>query len=96
MTQATDRAANHILDRVDGRPKVMGAAPYTSEQRIPNLAYGVLVQSTKLQTVKAAEITRCVFIWWCSDNTNGTLLKRCGTTSSPTGFLRCATTTRGR
>src|SRR4051794_28994125 len=33
------------LDRVDGRLKVTGAAKYSAEYQIPNLAYGVLVTS---------------------------------------------------
>src|SRR3954465_14270265 len=34
------------LDRVDGRLKVTGAAKYSAEYQLPNLAYGVLVAST--------------------------------------------------
>ncbi|MCF2444060.1 xanthine dehydrogenase family protein molybdopterin-binding subunit [Dyadobacter sp. CY345] len=34
------------LDRVDGRMKVTGAARYSAEYTLPNLAYGVLVGST--------------------------------------------------
>jgi len=34
------------LDRVDGRLKVTGAAKYSAEYQLPNLAYGVLVTST--------------------------------------------------
>src|SRR5438067_1434949 len=34
------------VDRVDGRLKVTGAATYSAEFNIKNLAYGVLVQST--------------------------------------------------
>lgn len=34
------------LDRVDGRQKVTGSAKYSAEFAIPNLAYGVIVQST--------------------------------------------------
>ncbi|MDB5249178.1 MAG: aldehyde oxidase [Segetibacter sp.] len=34
------------LDRVDGRQKVTGAAKYSAEYQLPNLAYGVLVSSS--------------------------------------------------
>jgi xanthine dehydrogenase YagR molybdenum-binding subunit len=34
------------IDRVDGRQKVTGAAKYSAEFRIPNLAYAVLIEST--------------------------------------------------
>src|SRR6201985_3899846 len=34
------------IDRVDGRLKVTGAATYSAEFNIPNLAYGVVVTST--------------------------------------------------
>src|SRR4051812_16507384 len=34
------------LNRVDGRLKVTGAAKYSAEYQIPNLAYGILVTST--------------------------------------------------
>src|ERR1700761_7207867 len=34
------------LTRVDGRLKVTGAAKYTAEFQIPNLAYGIVVEST--------------------------------------------------
>ncbi|MEA2783972.1 MAG: xanthine dehydrogenase YagR molybdenum-binding subunit, partial [Candidatus Eremiobacteraeota bacterium] len=34
------------VDRVDGRLKVTGAAKYSAEVAVPNLAYGVLVLST--------------------------------------------------
>src|SRR5437763_1379389 len=34
------------IDRVDGRLKVTGAATYSAEFNIPNLAYGVLITST--------------------------------------------------
>src|ERR1700712_459133 len=34
------------LDRVDGRLKVTGAAKYSAEYQLPNLAYGVLVTSS--------------------------------------------------
>jgi xanthine dehydrogenase YagR molybdenum-binding subunit len=34
------------VDRVDGRLKVTGKAPYSAEFSLPNLAYGVTVQST--------------------------------------------------
>lgn len=34
------------LDRVDGRRKVMGAAPYAAEFKVSNVAYAMLVQST--------------------------------------------------
>lgn len=37
---------NDSLDRVDGRLKVTGAATYSAEYQIPNLAYGVLVTSS--------------------------------------------------
>ncbi|HWT06331.1 MAG TPA: xanthine dehydrogenase family protein molybdopterin-binding subunit, partial [Xanthomonadales bacterium] len=34
------------VDRVDGRLKVTGAAKYSAEVAVPNLAYGALVLST--------------------------------------------------
>jgi hypothetical protein len=34
------------LQRVDGRAKVTGAATYAAEQKVPNLAYAVMVTST--------------------------------------------------
>jgi xanthine dehydrogenase YagR molybdenum-binding subunit len=34
------------IDRVDGRQKVTGTAPYAAEFQIPNVAHAVLVQST--------------------------------------------------
>lgn len=34
------------VDRVDGRLKVTGAAKYSAEVAVPNLAYGVIVTST--------------------------------------------------
>jgi len=34
------------IDRVDGRLKVTGNAPYSAEFPLKNLAYGVTVQST--------------------------------------------------
>ncbi|MFN7929145.1 MAG: xanthine dehydrogenase family protein molybdopterin-binding subunit [Blastocatellia bacterium] len=34
------------LDRVDARLKVTGGTPYSAEYQIPNLAYGMLVEST--------------------------------------------------
>ena len=34
------------LDRIDGRLKVTGRAPYAYEHKVPNAAYGVLVTST--------------------------------------------------
>src|ERR1700744_855107 len=34
------------VDRVDGRLKVTGKAPYSAEFPLKNLAYGVIVQST--------------------------------------------------
>lgn len=34
------------LDRVDGKLKVTGRAPYTADQRIPNVAHAVLLMST--------------------------------------------------
>ena len=48
------------MSRVDGRVKVMGAAKYTAEVQLPDLTYGVLVESTigqgiitKIDTKKA-------------------------------------------
>jgi xanthine dehydrogenase YagR molybdenum-binding subunit len=45
-------------DRVDGRLKVTGTAPYAAEFAVPDLAYGVLVQSTiangRLRTIDTA------------------------------------------
>lgn len=48
------------ISRVDGRAKVMGAAKYSAEVQLPELTYGVLVESTigqgiitKLDTKKA-------------------------------------------
>lgn len=38
--------AEDSIDRVDGKAKVTGAAKYSAEYSIPNLAYGVLVGST--------------------------------------------------
>jgi len=50
----------HALSRVDGRVKVTGSAKYTAEIQIPELTYGILVESTvgqgmitKLDTKKA-------------------------------------------
>jgi xanthine dehydrogenase YagR molybdenum-binding subunit len=34
------------IDRVDGRLKVTGTAPFTAEHKLPRLAYAVMVQST--------------------------------------------------
>ncbi len=34
------------LNRVDGKLKVTGAARYSAEHQVENLAYGVLVKST--------------------------------------------------
>ena len=34
------------LNRVDGKAKVTGAAKYSAEFQIPNLAYAVLIEST--------------------------------------------------
>ncbi|HYF32684.1 MAG TPA: xanthine dehydrogenase family protein molybdopterin-binding subunit [Chitinophagaceae bacterium] len=38
--------AEDPIDRVDGKAKVTGAAKYSAEYSIPNLAYGILVGST--------------------------------------------------
>jgi xanthine dehydrogenase YagR molybdenum-binding subunit len=38
-------AVGEPLDRVDGRLKVTGRAPYTADQKIPNVAHAVLVTS---------------------------------------------------
>jgi xanthine dehydrogenase YagR molybdenum-binding subunit len=45
-TQAQMPPIGPALDRVDGRLKVTGAATYSAEWRLPNLAYGYLVLST--------------------------------------------------
>lgn len=56
-----DQKAKDPIDRVGGRAKVTGAALYTADQRIQNLAYGFLVGSTvpqgriKSMDTKAAE-----------------------------------------
>ncbi len=34
------------MDRIDGRLKVTGRAPYAYEQKVPNAVYAVLVMST--------------------------------------------------
>ncbi|MDQ2841722.1 MAG: xanthine dehydrogenase family protein molybdopterin-binding subunit, partial [Acidobacteriota bacterium] len=34
------------IDRIDGRLKVTGRAPYAYEQKVPNAAYAVLITST--------------------------------------------------
>jgi xanthine dehydrogenase YagR molybdenum-binding subunit len=39
-------AIGQPLDRVDGRAKVTGAAPYSAEVPLPNMAYAVLVGAT--------------------------------------------------
>jgi xanthine dehydrogenase YagR molybdenum-binding subunit len=40
-----DKKENMPLDRVDGRLKVTGAAKYSAEYALPDMAYGVLVGS---------------------------------------------------
>lgn len=45
-TQNQRSAIGPALERVDGRLKVTGAATYSAEWRLPNLAYGYLVLST--------------------------------------------------
>jgi CO/xanthine dehydrogenase Mo-binding subunit len=47
MTTATrDSIIGEPVDRIDGPPKVTGAAPYPSDFTFPDLAHAVLVQST--------------------------------------------------
>lgn len=45
------------IDRVDGRPKVTGAARYSTEPPAVGLAYGVIVQSTAARgTIKSIDV----------------------------------------
>jgi xanthine dehydrogenase YagR molybdenum-binding subunit len=50
MSTTTKPRKNKLIgdpvDRVDGPPKVTGAAPYPSDFTFPDLAHAVLVQST--------------------------------------------------
>jgi len=41
-----DAVVGKPINRVDGRKKVTGTAPYTAEIPVENLAYGIMVQST--------------------------------------------------
>jgi xanthine dehydrogenase YagR molybdenum-binding subunit len=55
MTTVTrERIIGEPVDRVDGPPKVTGAARYPSDFTFPDLAHAVLVQST----IAAGRITR--------------------------------------
>jgi xanthine dehydrogenase YagR molybdenum-binding subunit len=58
MTEAIGKP----LDRVDGRLKVTGAARYTAEWDVPNLAYGAIVESAiahgVVRSIDAAEAKR--------------------------------------
>ncbi|GAX34160.1 xanthine dehydrogenase family protein molybdopterin-binding subunit [Nodularia sp. NIES-3585] len=51
------------LDRVDGRLKVTGTAPYTADVSVENLAYGVIFQSTishgKVIEIKTNDAAAC-------------------------------------
>lgn len=58
------------IDRVDGKLKVTGRAPYAAEIKLPNLAYGVLVLSTvakgrihKIDTAAASKVAGVVAIF---------------------------------
>ncbi len=41
-----DQILGQPIDRIDGRLKVTGRAPYAYEQKVPNAAYAVLIMST--------------------------------------------------
>ncbi len=42
---STQRAVGRSVNRVEGREKVTGAAVYTADQEVPDVAYAVLVQA---------------------------------------------------
>jgi xanthine dehydrogenase YagR molybdenum-binding subunit len=44
--KTSNKEIGNPLNRVDGRLKVTGKAQYSAEVKLPNLAYGVVVQST--------------------------------------------------
>jgi xanthine dehydrogenase YagR molybdenum-binding subunit len=45
MSEAAKKIVGQPMDRVDGRLKVTGSARYAAEFSVPNMVYGVLVQS---------------------------------------------------
>lgn len=57
-----DTVTGKPMDRVDGRLKVTGGAKYAGEFSVPNMAYGVLVQSTiakgKVKSIDSADALR--------------------------------------
>ncbi len=62
MKEIVRKEIGKPLDRVDGRLKVTGAARYTAEWNVPNLAYGAIVGSAiahgSVRAVETAEARR--------------------------------------
>lgn len=58
----TNKAIGKPIDRVDGRLKVTGAARYSAEFPLKNIAYAVLVQSAiargHIQSIARAKLKR--------------------------------------
>ena len=67
MSEKQELPAEHLLvgqpmDRVDGQPKVTGAARYATDTLLDNLAYGVLITSTipkgRVLDINSAEVEK--------------------------------------